>query len=52
MIAQGRVAKFFKENTLLEQNYVITDEKQTVAEFLKKKGLTCTDFRRVSLNQE
>lgn len=52
MIAQGRVGKFFKENTLIEQQYVISEDKQTVGDFLKKKGLTCTDFRRVTLNQE
>ncbi len=52
MIAQGRVAKFFKENTLVEQTYVMSEDKQTVGDFMKKNGLTCTDFRRVTLNQE
>jgi elongation factor Ts len=52
MIAQGRVAKFFKENTLVAQVYVMSEDKQTVGDFMKKNGLTCTDFRRVTLNQE
>jgi elongation factor Ts len=49
-IAQGRLNKFYKENTLLEQEY-IRDNKMTIAKYLdsEKKGLTVTDFKRVSL---
>ena len=54
-IAAGRMAKFFKEFTLLEQKYEGGSEeagKITVKELLAKKHLTCTGFKRVTLNQE
>lgn len=50
-IAQGRLGKFFKENTLLSQAF-IKDNKQSVADFLNstEKGLTVTEFKRFSLS--
>lgn len=50
-IAQGRLSKFFKESTLLEQIYV-KDGKITIREYLQQtsKTLTVTDFKRFSLN--
>jgi elongation factor Ts len=50
-IAQGRLNKFFKESTLLSQQF-IRDEKVTVEQFLDNtsKGLTVTDFKRFSLS--
>ena len=54
-IAAGRMAKFFKEYTLLEQKYEGGGEeagKVTVKELLAKKHLTCIAFKRVTLNQE
>ncbi|MDR1372183.1 MAG: translation elongation factor Ts [Dysgonamonadaceae bacterium] len=54
-IAKGRMAKFFKEYTLLEQKYEGGGEdggKITVKELLAKKKLTCTTFKRITLNQE
>ena len=54
-IAAGRMAKFFKEFTLLEQKYEGGSEeagKITVKELLAKKHLTCIAFKRVTLNQE
>ncbi|MDR2473141.1 MAG: translation elongation factor Ts [Tannerella sp.] len=54
-IANGRMAKFYKEYTLLEQKYEGGGEdagKITVKELLAKKHLTCTDFKRFTLNQE
>ena len=50
-IAQGRLGKFFKENTLMSQDFV-RDNKMTVEEFLSsaEPGLTVTDFRRISLS--
>lgn len=50
-IAQGRLTKFFKENTLLSQEF-IRDNKLTVEQFLDStvKGLTVSDFRRTSLS--
>ncbi|MBR3021267.1 MAG: elongation factor Ts [Bacteroidaceae bacterium] len=52
-IARGRMAKFYKESCLLNQDY-IQDTKITVADFLKKeeKDLTVTAFRRFSLRAE
>lgn len=52
MIAQGRLAKFLKESTLLEQQYVMSEEKELVKDVLKKVGVTVNDFKRVTLNQE
>lgn len=50
-IAQGRLNKFFKENTLLSQAFV-RDNKQTVEQFLNstQNGLTVIDFKRQSLS--
>jgi elongation factor Ts len=49
-IAQGRLNKFFKESTLLEQDY-IRDGKLNVTKYLDsvKKGLTVSSFKRVGL---
>ncbi len=50
-IAQGRLSKFFKENTLLSQEF-IRDNKVTVEQFLDstENGLTVTEFKRFSLS--
>ncbi len=52
-IAQGRIAKFYKEVCLLEQEYV-KDPKINVAQFLKNanKDLTVTNFKRFTLNAD
>lgn len=49
-IAQGRLNKFFQENTLLGQTYV-KDQSQTVEQYLKSldKELTVTSFKLVAL---
>lgn len=49
-IAEGRLNKFFKENTLTEQDY-IKDNKTSVAKYLQSvnKDLSITGFQRVSL---
>ena len=49
-IALGRLNKFFKESTLLAQEF-IKDNKLTVEQYLKSvdKDLTVTDFKRHSL---
>ncbi len=52
MISQGRLQKYFKENTLMDQIYVGNDDKQPVKEFLAKNKAVCLDFKRVTLNQE
>ena len=50
-IAEGSLEKFFKDNTLLQQEYV-KDNKLSIDEYMKQndKELTVTDFKRVSLN--
>jgi len=50
-IAQGKLAKFFKESTLLNQEF-IKDNKVTIKEHLQSidKELTVTDFKRFTLN--
>lgn len=50
-IAQGKLAKFFKESTLLNQDFV-KDNKQTIGQYLKSvdKDLTVTAFKRFTLN--
>ena len=50
-IAEGSLNKFYKEVTLLQQDYV-KDNKMTIDQFLKQndKELTVTEFKRVSLN--
>ncbi len=50
-IANGRVAKFFKEQTLEEQDFVQADEKISVAKYLKSVDpeVKILAFRRFSL---
>ncbi len=50
-IAQGRLAKFFKEVTLVNQQYV-RDNKKTIKQFLgdTEKGLAATGFKHVELS--
>ena len=52
-IANGRMAKFFKDVCLLKQEYN-KDAKLTVAEYLQKfdKDLTVVDFKRFNLHAE
>jgi len=49
-IAIGKLNKFYKESTLLNQEF-IKDNKKTVAQYLNdsQKGLTVTSFKRVAL---
>lgn len=49
-IAQGKLQRFFKDSTLLNQDF-IKDNKTTVGQYLKStnKDLTVTAFRRYSL---
>ena len=49
-IAQGKLGKFFRENTLLNQSYV-KDNKTSVRDYLNSvnSGLTATDFKHVKL---
>ena len=51
-IAKGRLAKFFKENTLEEQEYTMSDDKKSCKEALaqvdKEAKVVC--FKRFSLN--
>ena len=48
-IAQGRLNKFFKENCLMEQEF-IKDGELTIGQYLEKtqKGLTVVEFKRVN----
>ena len=50
-IAEGKLKKYFKENTLLNQQFFV-DNKQSVADYLKSvdKELTVSDFKRSSLD--
>lgn len=52
-IANGRMAKFFKESCLLNQEF-IQDSKLTVSDYLKAadKDLTVVGFKRFTLNAE
>ena len=52
-IAEGRIAKYYKEVCLLKQEYV-KDPKKTVDEYLRgiNKDLTVLAFSRFTLNQE
>ena len=52
-IAEGALQKYFKDFTLLSQDFV-KDPKLTIADYLKKqdKDLTVTGFKRINLNQE
>ncbi len=52
MIAQGRLGKFLKENTLVEQAYIMSESKELVKDVLKAKGVQILDFRRVTLSAE
>ncbi|TGE19831.1 translation elongation factor Ts [Hymenobacter elongatus] len=49
-IAQGKLNKFYKDNTLLNQEFV-KDGSLTIAQLLDKtsKGMTVTDFKRVAI---
>src|SRR5690606_32885401 len=49
-IAQGKLNKFFKETTLLNQEFV-KDSSKNIAQFLDSvsKGLTVTAFKRIQL---
>ncbi len=50
-IAQGKLGKFFKESTLLNQEF-IKDSKLTIRQYLQSvdKSLTVTSFKRFTLN--
>ena len=50
-IAQGKLGKFFKESTLLNQEFV-KDNKMTIRQYLQSvdKELTVTAFKRYTLN--
>jgi elongation factor Ts len=50
-IAQGKLTKFFKESTLLNQDFV-KDNKMTIRQYLESisKDLTVTSFKRFTLN--
>ena len=52
MIAQGRLGKFLKENTLVEQAYIMSESKELVKDVLKAKGVQILDFRRITLSAE
>ena len=49
-IAQGKLQRFFKDNTLLHQPFV-KDNSKTVAQYLDSvsKGLTVAEFKRVAI---
>ena len=51
-IAQGKLGKYMKENTLLNQEF-IKESKKTVKQYLQEqdKELTVTNFKRYSLKQ-
>jgi elongation factor Ts len=50
-IAMGKLNKFYKESTLLNQEF-IKDNKKTIAQYLNdaEKGLTVTAFKRIALS--
>ncbi|MFN7013670.1 MAG: elongation factor Ts, partial [Bacteroidia bacterium] len=50
-IAQGKLNKFFKESTLVEQEFIV-DNKKSVGQYLQgiDKDLTVTVFKRISLS--
>ena len=52
-IAQGRLNKFYKENCLMEQEF-IKDGDLTIGKYLEQsqKGLTVVEFKRVNLNAD
>ena len=49
-IAQGKLNKFFKENTLLAQKFV-KDNSMTIEQYLNgiQNGLTVTEFKRIAI---
>ncbi|MBS1680213.1 MAG: elongation factor Ts [Bacteroidetes bacterium] len=49
-IAQGKLQKFFKENTLVHQSFV-KDSSKTVAQYLDSvsKGLAVAEFKRIAI---
>lgn len=49
-IAEGRIKKFFKENTLVEQAF-IKDDKKTVAQVAKEAGAVISQFVRFEIGQ-
>jgi elongation factor Ts len=51
-IAEGKLNKFFKENTLVNQAFV-KDPNMTVAQYLDSvnKGMKVTAFRRISVSE-
>lgn len=51
-IAMGKLKKFFKETTLLSQDFV-KEPKKSVAQYLDgvSKGLTVADFKRISVGE-
>ena len=51
-IAKGKLNRFFKDNTLVNQAF-IKDGKQTVDQYVKSvdSGLEITGFQRVALGQ-
>ena len=50
-IAMGKLNKFYKESTLLNQEF-IKDNKKTIAQYMNEseKGLTVTGFKRIALS--
>ena len=52
MIAQGRLQKFLKESTLVEQQYILSESKELVKDIIKKENVQVCDFKRITLNQE
>ena len=52
-IVKGRINKFYKENVLVEQEFV-KDGNLTIGQYLEQaqKGLTVVSFKRVNLNQD
>ena len=50
-IAKGRLNKFFKESTLMNQEFV-KDSKLTIAQYMEsaQKGLKVTAFKRFGLS--
>ena len=49
-IAKGRLNKFFQENTLMNQEYIM-ESKVSVKDFIARtdKELKCTGFKRLEL---
>ena len=49
-IAKGKLKKFFKDNTLINQSY-IKDNKLSIQNYIESedKGCTITSFKRVAL---